>query len=313
MQRVQPERNLLILQEPLQQDPADWIAIKERIDRAAPDIEVRIANVRDRNSVTARWQVRRPSLVFSPLFLFGYVPRGGAVFSGQFLGKEEQLKRLSSIGLPTPRTETLSPTNAFDVSDWGDYVIVKANNLNSGDSVRLVRTAEVCTRYDELVAFADDHFLVQPYIDHTQDGYPTEYRVLIMFGRALYCSQNRWANTQPPLDEIATDPAGVIASNSKLMGGHVRKICNDADVISLAERTHQAFPECAVLGVDIIRERQTGRLYVLEVNPHGVVWHLSSPLAQTFDPDQIRARYAQFNLLDRAADLLIQKTREAAC
>jgi hypothetical protein len=87
MQRVQPERNLLILQEPLQQDPADWIAIKERIDRAAPDIEVRIANVRDRNPVTARWQVRRPSLVFSPLFLFGYVPRGGAVFSGQFLAR----------------------------------------------------------------------------------------------------------------------------------------------------------------------------------------------------------------------------------
>jgi hypothetical protein len=313
MQRVQPERNLLILQEPLQQDPADWIAIKERIDRAAPDIEVRIANVRDRNPVTARWQVRRPSLVFSPLFLFGYVPRGGAVFSGQFLGKDEQLRRLSSIGVPTPRTETLSPASSFDASDWGEYVIVKPDNLNSGNGVRLVRTIDVGSRHNELVGFADDRFLVQPYIDHAQDGYPTEYRVLTLFGRALYCSQNRWANPRPPLDEIAADPAAVIASNDKRMGGHVRRICNDADIISLAERAHHAFPECAVLGIDIIRDRQSGRLYVLEVNPHGAVWHLSSPLAQTFDPDQIRARYAQFNLLDRAADLLIQKTREAAC
>jgi hypothetical protein len=45
MNRVEPARNLLILQETSQQDPSDWIAIKQRIDRDAPDIEVRIANV----------------------------------------------------------------------------------------------------------------------------------------------------------------------------------------------------------------------------------------------------------------------------
>jgi hypothetical protein len=40
-----PTRNLLILQTVPEQDPADWIAIKEIIERKAPDIEVRIANV----------------------------------------------------------------------------------------------------------------------------------------------------------------------------------------------------------------------------------------------------------------------------
>jgi hypothetical protein len=36
-------RNLLILQSVGEQDPSDWITIQRRIERNAPDIEVRIA------------------------------------------------------------------------------------------------------------------------------------------------------------------------------------------------------------------------------------------------------------------------------
>jgi hypothetical protein len=316
MNGVEPTRNLLILQETSAQDPSDWIAIKQRIDRDAPDIEVRIANVRHPNSVTARWQVRRPSLVFSPTFLFRYVPRGGAVFSGRFLGKDEQLRRLSSIGVRTPRTEDLSSVSSFDPKEWGEYVVVKPKHLNGGAYIKLVRATDVSARYKELIALADDRFVVQPFIDHSVDGYPTHYRVLSMFGRALYCVGRRWGNMRPPLAPlaaIAANPLGVIASNSERMGDPLFSICNDSEIISLGERAHEAFPECGVLGVDIIRERQSGRLYVMEVNSHGTVWHLSSPLAKTFDPQHIRERYAQFNALDRAADLLIQKTRMAAC
>ncbi len=332
--RVEPTRNLLILQDASLQGPSDWIAIKQRIERDAPDIEVRIANVRQRNPVTARWQVRRPSLVFSPSFLFEYVPRGGAVFSGHFLGKDEQLQRLSSIGILTPPTETLSSASSLDPMKWGDYVIVKPNNFESGEGVKLVRSMDVSARYDELTgrntgqsarrrrvywhsassAFAADRFLVQPYIDHSEDGYPTAYRVLTLFGRALYCSSHRWSFRRPPLAEIAANPHGLIASNSEEIGDdRIRSLCNDAEIISLGERAHQAFPECAVLGVDIIRERQSGRLYVLETNPHGAVWHFSSPLAKKFGPQYVQELYSQFSALDRAADLLIQKTRAAAC
>ena len=96
------------------------------------------------------------------------------------------------------------------------------------------------------------------------------------------------------------------------MGGHVRTICNDTDIIALGERTHEAFPECAILGPDIVRDTQSGQLYVLEVNPYGAVWHLSSSFAKALDPDHLRARYTQFNALDLAADLLIKKTRSDA-
>ena len=310
MRTVEPTRNLLIVQTTPDQDPSDWIAVKERIESRAPDIEARIATNRKPNSAAARWQVRHPSLVFSPVMLIGFVPRGGTVYCGYPYDKHEQVRRLKLIGAPMPRTELLSPAISFDPNEWGDYVIVKPSRLNNGTGVKLVRTVDVPGRFDELTAIAPDRYLVQPFIDHSEDGYPTEYRVLSMFGRAFYCARNRWGNRRPPLAEIAADPHGVIASNDKHMGGRVRAICNDSDVIALGERVHNAFPECPVIGVDIIREQQTGRLWVLEANPHGSVWHLSSTLSKT--PEHKRELYAQFNALDRAADLLIQKARAEA-
>ena len=232
MQTSEPTRNLLIVHtEPLQ-DPADWIAIKQRIERDAPDIEVRIAKNRHRNSVTMRWQVRRPSLVFSPVRLFDFAPRGGAVFCGRILGKDEQLRRLSSIDILTPRTVTLSSAGSFDPLEWGEFVVVKPNNSNSGKGVKLVRSVDLSARYDELTARANDQILVQPYIDHAEDGYPTIYRVLTMFGRALYCVLNRWGNKRPPLAQIAADPSGIIATNSDAIGSHVRALCNDPEISS---------------------------------------------------------------------------------
>jgi len=313
MRNAEPTRNLVIVYTEHLQDHSDWVAVQERIERDAPDIEVRIVNNFHRNSVTARWQARRPSLVFSPIRLAEFVPRGGAVFCGRILGKDEQVRRLSSIGILAPKTETLSPTSSFDPLEWGEYIVIKPNNSNSGNGVKLVRSAGLSVRYAELTALANDQILVQPYIDHAEDGYPTIYRVLTVFGRALYCVMNRWASKRPPLAQIAADPSGVIATNSDVISSHVRALCNNPEIVALGERAHEAFPECPVLGVDIIRDIHTDKFYVLEVNPHGNVWHLSSSFARKVDPEYVRARYAQFNALDRTAELLIQKTRSDAC
>jgi len=145
-------RNLLILQTTYEQDPSDWITVQKRIERDAPDIEVRIANNGHANSVTARWQVRRPSVVFSPSVLIDFVPRGGAVFSGRLISKDKQLLRLSGIGILTPRTEILSPLSFFDPKEWGDYLVVKPSRSHSGHGVKLVRTADLRSRYSELTA-----------------------------------------------------------------------------------------------------------------------------------------------------------------
>jgi len=154
--------------------------------------------------------------------------------------------------------------------------------------------------------------LIQPYIDHSENGYPTEYRVLTLFGHVLYCARNNWAVARPPLEEIAADREGIIASNNKRFG-RLRMLCNDAEIIALGEQAHAAFPQCPVLGVDIVRDVETRKLYVIEVNPGGATWHFSSPSGKNlYTAEHRRNLYAQFGALDRTAQLLIEKTREEA-
>ena len=153
-------RNLLILQTVPEQDLSDWIAVKQRIERNAPDIEVRIADNRyrpsaievqqagiarhrERNAAIATWQVQRPSLVFSPVRLMDYVPRGGAVYCGHIMGKDEQLRRLSQIGILTPKTAIHSAASAFTRKEWGKFVIRQGNKARSYHrSCRALRRAD---------------------------------------------------------------------------------------------------------------------------------------------------------------------------
>jgi hypothetical protein len=213
--------------------------------------------------------------------------------SWPYSGKDVQIRRLSSIGILTPKTAPLSPLCSFDPEEWGEYVVVKPNNLNSGVGIKLVHTSNLAARFEELTASVDDQLIVESYIDHSEDGYPTSYRVMTMFGRALCCLRTRWGERRSPLDEIAANPREIVASNGQAIPGRVLAICSDPEIISLGERAHRAFPECPVLGVDIV--------------------HFSSALGKTLDPELIRNFYAQFNALELAADLLIEKTRTEAC
>ena len=109
MQKFEPTRNLLIVQDQTLEDPADWIVIKQRIVRDAPDIEVRIVDNRQPNSAIEPWLAQRPSLIFSASGRADFAPRSGAVFCGHLVAKNEQMRRLASIGIPTPKTAIFSP------------------------------------------------------------------------------------------------------------------------------------------------------------------------------------------------------------
>jgi hypothetical protein len=310
--QTQPIRNLLIVHTPIRQDISDWLNVKRRIDQNARDIEVRIAANGMRDQATRRWQATRPSLVFSPFILREYKPRGGTVYAGRGFSKIEQLERLARHGVSVPLTSKLARGLEPDPADWGRYVVVKPLRGSQGRAVRLVPTREVTARYDELTSNDARDMLIQPYIEHSESGHPCEYRVLTLFGRVLYSARNSWGMPRPPLDEIAADPNGIIASNDKSFG-RVRTVSNDAEVIALGERAHAAFPQCPVLGVDVVRDSETGKLYVMEVNPAGDTWHFSSLLAKnSFTEAHVRDLYAQFGALDRVAELLIEKTRAEA-
>ena len=225
------------------------------------------------------------------------------------MSKLEQIERLARHGLPVPLTSRLTPDLSLDLARWGRYAVVKPLLGRQGEDVHLVRTENVAARYAELTQNGTREMLIQPYVEHTENGYPTEYRVMTVFGRAVYSARNSWAMPrQTTLEDIANDPNGIIASNSKQFG-RARTVSNDPDIISLGERAHAAFPDIPVLGVDVVRETGGRGLFIMEVNPKGDTWHLSSLLRKTAFTDQhAQDLYAQFGALDRVAQVLIEET-----
>ena len=88
---------------------------------------------------------------------------------------------------------------------------------------------------------------------------------------------------------------------------------SDPEVIQLAESAHAALPDHPLLGVDILRDAESGRLYVLELNTVGWTWHFSTPDAKRVARETGGDPYAQMNGLERAARVLVKKARELAC
>lgn len=309
---MEPSRNLLIMHSPEAQQLSDWQTIKRTIAERAPDIEVRIGTNGQPNSVTRRWQVTRPSLVFSPLRLIGYVPRGGTIYAGRPMSKLEELGRLIRAGLPVPRMTELTATLAPSPAVWGEFVIVKPERSFGGHGVRLIRTERLASLYRELSYDGQEPMIVQSYVESLdEEGRQREYRVLTMFGRPLYAVLRRSTKPRRPLADIAADPTSKATINRA--EGRERAMVADPDVLALAALVAAALPEIPVLGLDILRDRSTGGLHILETNPSGHVWHFSSRLAlEHADPEHRAARYNQFNGLSLAADLLVAKTHAEA-
>ena len=254
---------------PVAQDISDWVEVKRLIEERARDIEVRIGTNGAANSVTRRWQISRPSLVFSPVPLHIYEPKGGTIYCGRAVTKLEQIERLARHGLPVPLTSRLTPDLSLDLARWGRYAVVKPLLGRQGEDVHLVRTESVAARYAELTQNGTREMLIQPYVEHTENGYPTEYRVMTVFGRVVCSARNSWAMPrQTTLEDIADDPNGIIASNSKQFG-RARAVSNDPEIISLGERAHAAFPDIPVLGVDVVRETRWQRAFHHGGQPEG--------------------------------------------
>ena len=309
---MSPTRNLVILHTPGNEDVADWIAVKSRIDSRAPDIDARIAGNHFRDEQIEAWQATRPSLVFAVCPLWRYQPRAGKIFAGQPLSKIEEHERLDAAGIPTPRTVRLRRDLALDPEEWGDYVVVKPARGSFGRDVHLVATRDLAARFDAVNDPKDGVSIVQPFVEHVDtQGRPTTHRVLTFFGKALYAIRSCWSEPRAAVAEIARD-GQLLAANAGAKE-RLRKILDDPEIVALAERAASAVPEAPALGIDVIRETGTGKLFVLELNAAGTVWHLSSATGRARYPDDFRKKlYAQFNALDRIADLLIEKTRAEA-
>jgi hypothetical protein len=160
-------------------------------------------------------------------------------------------------------------------------------------------------------AMAEGERLVVQQFVHTGEK-PVSYRVLTLFGEALYCMRSRNDSCGGKLEKV---------ESSKDFAGHnivatARKgtidLVNDTEVIEFASRVAAVFGAIPVLGVDVLRDMHTGELHCVEVNPFGQTWHFSSKLGKLIQESMGICFAKQFGAFELAAEIFIKKARELA-
>ena len=252
----------------------------------------------------------RPTMVFSPEILNRFRCLRGKTFQGRSLAKSEECRALEQHGIPVPNWALLTPEQRPDLSEFGPYVVVKPEYGFQGADVRIKRKGRVrWTAPRTKVAARSKNWLVQDFI--YTGKWPVSYRVLVLFGKALYSWRTEADNSRRPLLEPYGFKGGAEGGGLSIVSSAIGcrfTLNNDPDIISLAEKAQQAFPDIPLLGVDIIRDQTTGDLFVIEVNAEGYVWHFSSLIGVRIQKYAGFSLEAQFDGIRKAARILACNT-----
>lgn len=289
--------NLILVHQQTKQDRADYEEIARRVD-----VEVFIVDTKDSGLREARFDPQAPTLTVSPMPIKKFVPPRGALCQGFEHPKSEQYERLSRLGLPVPRWVSISPGLSLDAREWGPYVVVKPDLGRKGAEIFIKRTGRVRHRAPA--------FLAQQFI--YTGRWPANYRVVTLFGRALMSWRCEADHRYVPLEsrwDFKARGGITVVSNKK---DSRYSLAFEADVISLAERAHAAFPERPLLGTDIVRDADSGELYLIECNPRGDAWLISSVMGRMIEQANGLDFAAQFGALDIAAEALARETHVRA-
>lgn len=295
--------------------PSDLFALAERVETRAPDIDVAVVGRRRAEQWTLLPHAFRPTLTirFSRLKRRRFLC--GRILHCPMLPKHVELEQLRAAGIPVPDWVVIEPDTRLDPAVWGPYVVVKPTLGGMGVDIRIRRTGRV--RYEEPGsgdAFRKGPLIAQRFI--YTGPWAVSYRVCTFFGRALYCLRVEQSHQKRRLESrwqfagSATGGGIQIIAPSKTS---TYSLAEDEDVIALAEGAHRfAFPDYPVLGIDLVRDAESGQLSVLEANTSGAVWHLSSRVGISMQRAQGIDLYSQFGALDRAAEQLVEATRRHA-
>jgi hypothetical protein len=299
-------------------EPRDLVAIAERVERQAPDIEVAVLDTRLRGQFKLLPHAFRPTLTVA----FGYLRHrqflNGRILYCKRLPKSAELEHLRAAGIPVPDWVPIQPGLQLDPGVWGPYVVVKPSVSRRGQYVRIRKTGRV--RYEPPESFPSDHpiqkgpLIAQRFV--YTGPWAVSYRVCTFFGRALYCWRVEQSHQKRRLESrwqfAGTADGGGIQIIAPSMTSTF-SLADDAEVIGLAERAHRlAFPDHVYLGVDLLRDVESGQVSVVEANTGGGVWHLSSATGISIQRQHGIDLYTQFGALDRAAEQLIEVTRREA-
>ncbi len=277
------------------------------IEEYAPDVRVFV--LRDRRLFLRALRIaRRPTLVFSVTPLRRLRVLRGRVCQGQRLGKVEELSALDAAGVAVPPWFHLDSDRDVKTAAAaiGEYVVLKPNVACRGELVRIARASRVRwkPKYTE-----NGGLIVQEFV--YTGRWPVAYRVTTLFGEVLFCARTESNHSRPALEGRWEwrDGGRPVTANSR---DGTWTLADDEEVMDLARSAARVFPDVGLLGIDVVRDVETGRCAVLEVNAIGHTWHFTSERGRSIQRDHDIDFESQFDGVRLAARVLAEETRRRA-
>jgi hypothetical protein len=304
--------NLLLVCKRRLHEHDDFTEIARYIREIAPDVHPRLISDRRRNAFRPHYWLR-PTLAVSTEGLKRFRPLRGRRFHGRQMPKSQEYAALERIGVPVPKWAVLAEGEAPDPNKFGKYVVRKPDLGACGAEVKIQRASRVRGKRLHTDYEGDSDLMVQEFI--YTGPWPVCYRVNTFFGKTLAAwrveaDRGRRALKGPEAFAGGPGEGGIsIASSGK---GCTFELTDDPEILAMAEWAHVAFPEIPLLGVDVVREQPSGKLYVLEVNSCGRTWHFSSERGLSIQRTSGIDPKAQFGALRRAAAILVEQARRYA-
>lgn len=293
---------------------ADLRRVAREVAALAPQIDARVVGHHRGEQLRLLPLWLRPTLALSLIDKPSAKLLPGRFMVGRRLGKIGEYRRLDAAGMPVPRWTVIEPDTRLDPGEWGPYVVEKPSMGRLGAFVRIRRTGRV--RYVPPATLPEGHYgrlgpmLAQTFV-YTGE-WPTSYRVVTLLGETLVCYRQVTQGRGTALVDRAQfrDSGGMsIVSNTTAMQV---ELAADSDVMALAERAHRtAFADIPILNLDIVRDAQTGALWILEVHAHGG-WPFSSAMGLATQQQNGVNFESQFDGLSKAARVLVTQVPRLA-
>lgn len=312
---------LVLISNPAVNRASDFYTIAEYVRQYDPQVTTTIITDRARGLAQLLAKITMPTLVVSLVPLARFRPLRGRFLHGIDLSKSEEYSRLEAGGFPVPKWQLITPDEKPDLSDYGPYVVTKPDRgargafvkIKKAERVRHKASGQETSRHQGRYAARISPtapMLAQRFIYTGQ--WPISYRVTTLFGKVLHSEKSEASherNALPGPESFSQCGVSNVVASGK---GCVKTLNYDEEVIRLGEAAHAAFPEVPLLGFDIVREVPSGKLFILEANAVGYVWHFSSPMGLSIQRDNNINYESQFDGLRKAAHILADKTQELA-
>ena len=232
------------------------------------------------------------------------------------LNKIQEYEHFKKHHIPCLPIEDFRWGMELDPAIYGDWVVLKPANIQStGQDINMVPTSLIPKL--TLSDFPDEHlirkddYLIQKFVK--TGSTPIHYRVLVFLGKVLY-SKKFIANLAFPKEtgDLSSFLSQSVASNFWKEKKTVLVV--DDEINEFAINVAKTFTNNPIFGVDIIRDEVSQKLYVIETNLGGNVWHFSSQAVRdmNYPLAEIEAMVLQYNAWDRAAEALVSKMHELA-